>query len=1278
MWVNLNVQALVKRLLFATTLAFSVSYSVLVLPATTLTSAETQKSDSHSITADELLKGLSQNLSRVDEFRFLQEQANKLGVKVYLFGGTAAAFAHYVKWDLLRIKGDTRFHPARFDYRYINIYRSTQDLDIVVDGPITAIKEIQKALQQQFPYLQGSKTGKDAWEVRSLHENLGDKLALLNNPDFLQQHTDSNSVGLIEVTDLVSPLERVRDLRDWENRTNPGFLRDIIEGKIHYYFSQTHNNTKFYLEGRNPPILSAVRYFIKVLQLDLEMRTEDLTILQKIINEFEPESIGGSSYLQKWFQENGPKLIQNAIDVERAMKLLEHVGLRQKLLQIGNTRDFGSLAWWMNKQPLESFPLLASKENPDQQTAADLKLNIIAHETTSFQVFEAITRSHQLLPNVLISRENHAGETAAYGEGFYAMVGDRSGFRGTGFTIRFTLDPRAILNRDFTLHGNYIVIKNRNAIRVIPENLKMDLIEYYNWLGSTETLSKDDLGIYERLRLAMRARFINPTPEELKFLAELPLDQINKLLIKDRNIESRMLLIQVTLPEIQTAQEFLNYLKLLESQKFWQSKPSFRSPPELHVFAKTLQERGIQLIEAFLAKRPKLGEFQAALEMGLFQNHSAQFLRSVEPYLGSPEDILSLLKKWKTKIPKAEQSLGLTKALALLGRKFFKFGPSVSQTKEYNELTSHPILSLSLGAKNPADIELFIASLEAASLDPNSHDAALKVWQLRKQSFWAANPDKTELIEFISRVRLPAIQAELIDRLVQFPRLRREEILRVLSSIGNQSTIDASAADQLIRDVQRLTENFFALKPTITEIGQFLSSESLTTQQRVSILNSSHIPVQSAVDIRSLGENLVDKEAFKAFFLVHQDRIKQLRIAKDEAEDLVRILNYSDAAVVILEAYSIHHPDDLHGLIELLSHNYKLKQKGTDLRLEALWIKGLEYAKSVEPNRKLLWQLKTFAPTADSLALLLIERFRESKNLETVLNSIREDTRDLFHGPNKKDRREFGMILAEILPKMLQEKLPQLLNESVEVSKNQLHKSLDLAADASTHLRILDLYLTYGFNEEGSYPWVYTPPISEDRFDYRPKMTKKDVTAINNELMLYTITHRAKIAASKTRFSGHDYAQVLSKFFTYPTLKDLGLLTEEDFLIDILKFYLLVGIKNTVFNETRMISMQGQETEIYHLLLTPFSLTTERLPFHKKLQMVADEIRNEFGNYPWLSLTSMTKKKDHEALVQTLQQQIDLTDSRINQYLLLHPALTQRVNALLNPTVNACKQALTY
>src|SRR5262249_23544311 len=131
------------------------------------------------VDAGRLARELAARTSRVAEFRFIREEAMKLGVRVYLFGGTAAGYAHYVKWDLQREDGDTRFQAERFDYDYTNIYRSTQDLDIVVDGPAEKALALQRQLEEKYPHTKGSKS---AWEVRTLREPIGDKEPLYRNP----------------------------------------------------------------------------------------------------------------------------------------------------------------------------------------------------------------------------------------------------------------------------------------------------------------------------------------------------------------------------------------------------------------------------------------------------------------------------------------------------------------------------------------------------------------------------------------------------------------------------------------------------------------------------------------------------------------------------------------------------------------------------------------------------------------------------------------------------------------------------------------------------------------------------------------------------------------------------------------------------------------------------------------------------------------------------------------------------------------------------------------
>ncbi|MEK7356253.1 MAG: hypothetical protein AAB250_07375, partial [Bdellovibrionota bacterium] len=154
------------------------------------------------VSTSEIELEILRNITRVPEFVFIRAEAEKLEVKAYLFGGTAAGYAHYVRNDLERAKGDTRIQAARFDYDFTNIFRSTQDLDVVVDGSMEKIEALRNVLMTKYPHFVGAKEAK--WELRSLRESQGRptepgyKEALLDSADFLNQNSDSNSTGLIE------------------------------------------------------------------------------------------------------------------------------------------------------------------------------------------------------------------------------------------------------------------------------------------------------------------------------------------------------------------------------------------------------------------------------------------------------------------------------------------------------------------------------------------------------------------------------------------------------------------------------------------------------------------------------------------------------------------------------------------------------------------------------------------------------------------------------------------------------------------------------------------------------------------------------------------------------------------------------------------------------------------------------------------------------------------------------------------------------------------------
>ncbi|MFL5815692.1 MAG: hypothetical protein ACJ763_19135 [Bdellovibrionia bacterium] len=483
--------------------------------------AEEAHSSNSPLSVHELEQGIADRLKRVEEFKFIEQEAARLGVRAWLFGGTAAGYAHYVKWDMQREKGDKRFQKDRFDYDYTNIYRSTQDLDIVIDGNAEQAQKLQTALQERYPHLQGGKT---AWEVRLLTQDMGDKQAILNNPDFMNQHTDSNSTGLIEITKPKAGEAVVRDVRDWKSK-EPYFLRDVHDGMLHYYFSPLHESTKFAKEGRNPPILSAIRFLTKAFQYELKIRPEDLGQIKKVIQEFDVQHDTQNPYVGNWIEKNGQKLFQNAVNIEYAWNTLEQLGLRKKLVAIKNnatTQD--SLAWWMNKEPLRTHPL----GQGTGKTAKELGLDIVAHETDNFLAYESITRAHTGDSNVLISRSEGVGEVAGHGNGFYAKKG-REGAHGTGLTIRFHLDPNAREGFDFEsgpVH-DYVVIKNKAALKVIPESLSVGPVELFEMLSTREISGKaplqaSDRGIFEKLKRRMAAK--------LQALSQNDIDKIHAIL----------------------------------------------------------------------------------------------------------------------------------------------------------------------------------------------------------------------------------------------------------------------------------------------------------------------------------------------------------------------------------------------------------------------------------------------------------------------------------------------------------------------------------------------------------------------------------------------------------------------------------------------------------------------------------------------------------------------------------------------------------------------------
>jgi hypothetical protein len=436
--------------------------------------AEAQNKEEY-ITAQELTSEIRQKIDNVEEFHFIREQAEKMGIRAYLFGGAAMAMGMYTKWDLERRRGIYDYPAAMFDYDLKTIFSRSQDFDIVIDGSKEQLERLQELVRARYPYK--LERGDSAWEFRPLREPMGQpntrfyKEALLNDYSFLNQNSDTASTGLIEVTRSADPC--VRDIRTWNDPDNP-FLKYMLMGKIKILRSPNHKKTQRYKDGQNPEIMEVVRAITKSAQYQIKFTDDSWADLEEISRQFNPNEAKDNGVAYKRLLELGKKIFKGARSIEYASDVLKRLGLSQKLSQFDDPKVEGSLAWYLSKEPLR----LDAVGRGNGRTAKELGLGLLSHDTKTPEAAESISRNIMGFPNAFVSRDGVAGERGKGGVGWYLRRGpigqssilmkDRE---ATTYTVHVEALPNAREGSDFDLHwdGQAVVVKNKAAFRIIIE-----------------------------------------------------------------------------------------------------------------------------------------------------------------------------------------------------------------------------------------------------------------------------------------------------------------------------------------------------------------------------------------------------------------------------------------------------------------------------------------------------------------------------------------------------------------------------------------------------------------------------------------------------------------------------------------------------------------------------------------------------------------------------------------------------------------------------------------
>jgi hypothetical protein len=506
------------------------------------------ESSTHRIAPGELEDEIARRVGKIEAFRFLGEYGQKNRVRIYAAGGTAAGLGSYAKQFLenqaaKKAGAPLPYFESRFGDDYYDVYRSTQDADIVIHVPQgdaaaheRVAQDLEKAMSERFQYLQGDKS---VWEIRFLSFDRGKrgepghKDALLGW-DFQNQHTDSYSTGLIELTTPASGVKRVRDVKHWNSSGAGPFLEDLASGTVRFYHEPNHVKTLRASNGMNPEILSVIRLYSKAFQYDARVAEEGAKKASKILSEFDPVKSSRDTYVRKQIVRNGLKLYLHSMDIERASEELDRIGLKKILLEYGRIADFGSspesrLSDWMARKPLRSFPLGKGPRieasvpyegyRPTYKRVSELiqegRLSeIVAHTTREYGAFESIIRSRSGAPNVFESVARQKGQAADYGDGFYVKVGEIGAWE-RGFDIRFKLNPDAVEGIDFYFSTkDALVIKNRSVLKVVDEVLDLDPVQFVSLLFSQRGVKNSSIGLLENLSKKRKIQEHRLSPEE--------------------------------------------------------------------------------------------------------------------------------------------------------------------------------------------------------------------------------------------------------------------------------------------------------------------------------------------------------------------------------------------------------------------------------------------------------------------------------------------------------------------------------------------------------------------------------------------------------------------------------------------------------------------------------------------------------------------------------------------------------------------------------------------
>jgi hypothetical protein len=478
---------------------------------------------------------------QIPELQRLNEIAKENGARVFLIGGSVASLAHFSKWRLLDRLQKHPFIPQRLEENLFNFIRLDQDVDFVVDVDLPkdearkVINKITAQINSDFPRYQAD------WQGNGLRINVSEseerKDAILSKSFFERQHLDSYSRILLDLSAdhpndiLIDPI----DLFEERRPDDSPFLQDILESKIRFYKSEKLTTGQEKSKAWNPQFMGAMRAILKASQFAASFSETDLESLKKIIQDFDASATHPIEFLGR-LKSRTPKLVSQSLDLEYSVRLLNHTGLRSKLLELAAIYPsyLDNYPLMLQREPLKHLPNVQSQTTGHLTTAKDLGIDFVVHETRDALSLESITWSPDGALNAFISRVDAPGENANSGKGFYTRITGDLVFN-TGASFKLAVSPDAILGVDFSLSDNKKDLLILNGLKFKVEHSSLP---YHDIVSLWSAVADGSIGTESKAKVEAKMSYFF---SQIKELSSNDLDKILQATQKlvDKNINDK-------------------------------------------------------------------------------------------------------------------------------------------------------------------------------------------------------------------------------------------------------------------------------------------------------------------------------------------------------------------------------------------------------------------------------------------------------------------------------------------------------------------------------------------------------------------------------------------------------------------------------------------------------------------------------------------------------------------------------------------------------------------